>query len=201
MNHLSKLRSGLSAPAVLVAFAAGLLAAPVAAQSPNPRGAVNAEVGGATVSIDYGRPALGDRMLSDLLAMLPEDRVWRAGENQVTILETSGDISIGGHTVPAGRYSLYLLVPDSGDGWSLLVNRDQGVRLGEIFAQASPEMQDEMWPRMSGYASIMGEEQARVELEEADGSMAGDTFEISVSGGTLTFAWAGTAYQTSLGSP
>ena len=47
------------------------LVLPAAAQNPNPRGTVKADAGGAMVSIDYGRPALGDRMLGDLLSMLP----------------------------------------------------------------------------------------------------------------------------------
>ena len=186
-------------PFVAVVLAAAL-ALPAFAQDPQPRGSVSAEVGGASVSIDYGRPDLGDRMLPDLLNMLPPDRVWRAGENQVTILENSGPVKIGGETVPAGRYSLYLHVPESG-GWALLVNRHQGIALGELWSEAPEAMRAEPWPMLSGYGQIEDQEQARIALEEVEASGDGNVFEISADGGTLRFAWGGVAYQTTLRSP
>lgn len=173
-----------------------VLAVPAAAlaQDPNPRGALSADVGGAMVSIDHGRPGLGDRMLSDLLAMLPEDRVWRAGENQVTILETSGDIHIGGQAIPAGRYSLYLHIP-AGDGpWSLLVNQHQGVALGELWSEAPEAMRDEPWPMLSGYAAIADQEVARIPLSADESGSGGDTFEIEWTGDSLRFTWGPSAY-------
>ena len=184
-------------------FAALLIAAlalPAAAQDALPRGTVNTDVGGASVTIDYGRPDLGDRALNDLLSMLPADRVWRAGENQVTILETSAAVAIGGTTVPAGRYSLYLHVPESGE-WSLLVNRHQGIALGELWDQAPEPMRAEPWPMLSGYGQIEDQEQARIPLEAVEASGDGNVFEITAGDGTIRFAWGGEAYQASLGSP
>ena len=51
---------------------------------------------GKKVAVDYGRPALKGRKLDELLKQLPADRIWRAGENQVTTLTTEGDILVGG---------------------------------------------------------------------------------------------------------
>lgn len=183
------------------ALLAALLAPPAAAQNMNPRGAVSADIGGAAVTIDYGRPGLGGRSLSDLLGMLPEERVWRAGQNQVTILETSAALMIGGETVPAGRYSLYLHIPESGD-WSLLVNRHLGVPLKEIASQPPPlDLADEPWPMVGRYGQIEDQEAARIALDEAEAMGDGDIFEIAVEGGMLRFAWGGTAYGTTLASP
>ena len=184
----------------LAALLAAALALPAAAQNPNPRGSVKADAGGAMVSIDYGRPALGDRMLGDLLNMLPADRVWRAGENQVTILETSAAVKIGTETVPAGRYSLYLHVPENGN-WQLLVNRHQGIALGELWSEAPEAMRAEPWPMLSGYGQIEDQELARIALEGAEASGDGNVFEISAGNGMIRFSWGGTAYQTTLGSP
>ena len=178
-----------------------VLALPAAAQNMNPRGAVSAEIGGAAVSIDYGRPGLGGRSLSDLLGMLPEERVWRAGQNQVTILETSAPLMIGGETIPAGRYSLYLHIPESG-AWSLLVNRHLGVPLKEIASQPPPlDLADEPWPMVGRYGQIADQEQARIALEGTEASGDGEIFEIAVDGGSIRFAWGGTAYRTTLASP
>ena len=188
-------RFPLFAALLVVAFAL-----PAAAQNPNPRGSVKVDVGGAMVSIDYGRPALGDRMLGDLLSMLPGDRVWRAGENQVTILETSAPVKIGTETVPAGRYSLYLHVPENGD-WHLLVNRHQGIALGELWSEAPAAMRAEPWPMLSGYGQIEDQQQARIALEGAEASGDGNVFEISAGSGMIGFSWGGTAYQTTLATP
>ena len=185
-------------PAVLLAL---VLALPAVAQNMNPRGRVDAEVGGASVSIDYGRPGLGGRSLSDLLGMLPEDRVWRAGQNQVTTIETSASVAIGGETIPAGRYSLYPHIPEAGS-WQLLVNRHLGVPLREIASQPPPmDLADEPWPMVARYGQIADREQARITLEEAEATADGDIFEIAVEGGMIRFAWGGAAYQTTLRTP
>ena len=42
------------------------------------------------------------------MKQLPADRIWRAGENQVTTFTTEADVTIGGKTVPAGKYSVYV---------------------------------------------------------------------------------------------
>ena len=184
----------------LVALASALIAPGAAAQNINPRGAVTIEVGAASVSIDYGRPGLDGRALSDLMGMLPEDRVWRAGQNQVTTLEASAPVAIGGETIPAGRYSLYLHIPESG-GWNLLVNRNQGIPLGELSSQAPADMHDELWPAVARYGQVEDEEQARIVLDETEAPSDGDIFEIAVEAGMVRFSWGGVAYQTTLGAP
>ena len=68
--------------------------------------------------------------LDALLKQLPADRIWRAGENQVTTLTTEGDVTIGGKKVPAGKYSVYVHAAE-GNAWDLVLNRDLGVPLGQ----------------------------------------------------------------------
>ncbi len=179
--------------ALLLALPAGL-----AAQDALPRGEVKAAVGSAAVMVDYGRPDLGGRALDDLFAMLPEDRVWRAGENEVTILETSADLMIGGMRIPTGRYSLYLRIPDGGS-WMLLVNKNQGIALGELWSEAPEAMREAMWPRLDGYAAIESDEVARIPLRESSAS-GGDVFEIEMGAGVIRFSWGGMAYEATLGS-
>ena len=183
-----------------------LLAVPFAAdsaavQAPNPRGALDATVGDAAITVDYGRPRLAGRMLSDLLAMLPPERVWRAGENQVTILETSADVEIGGRPLAAGRYSVYLHI-DEGGNWALLLNRHQGIPLGELWSEAPEAMRAEPWPMLSGYAAIADDEVARIPLAETEpGDGDPDVFEITLDGNDLRFAWGGNAWKTTVTAP
>lgn len=195
-RRMTRRMTRLLLPAALLL---SLTVAPAAAQFDQlPRGAVSASVGGAEVTIDYGRPPLDGRAVDELMSMLPEDRVWRAGENQVTILETSGAFTLGGETIPAGRYSLYLHIPESGD-WSLLVNRHQGIRLGDLSSQAPESLWEEMWPMIGRYARIADREQARIPLSPATASGDGEVFEIAVADGALRFSWGGVAYSAAIG--
>lgn len=173
------------------------LAAISFAQDSLPRGKAETMVDGKKVVIDYGRPELEDRSLDELMSKLPGDRVWRAGENQVTTLDTATDLTIGGKTVPAGKYSLYVLAPEDGN-WALLVNENLGIELGKIFEGAPPEMAKEMWPRLDGYTkNIADQEVARIPLTQADAEPT-DAFTIDLSSNELVLSWGDRAWKTSI---
>ena len=101
------------------ALAALILAVPAFAQSP--RGTAEATVGGAAVSIEYGRPSLQGR---DMLGQATDGMVWRLGADSSTTLTTSGDLDFAGTKIAAGSYSLF--AKKMGDGWTLLVNSQTG---------------------------------------------------------------------------
>ena len=173
------------------------LAAVSFAQDRQPRGKAEAMVGGDTVVVEYGRPALKGRSLDELMKNLPEDRIWRAGENQVTTLETSGDIKIGGKSVPAGKYSLYVHAPASGN-WALCVNKDMGIDLVKLWDKAPPEMAKEPWPRLDGYEkNIADGEVARIPMMKKSGG-AGDVFTINMTSNELSMSWGEQTWATSL---
>ena len=102
------------------ALAALLLAVP-AAFAQSPRGTAEATVGGAEVSIEYGRPSLQGR---DMLGQATDGMVWRLGADQSTTLTTSADLDFSGTTIAAGSYSLF--AKKASDGWTLLVNSQTG---------------------------------------------------------------------------
>lgn len=131
-----------------------------------PRETKTALLNGKKVSVEYGRPALGGRTVQSLLAQLPPDRTWRAGVDQVTTFTTEADVVIGGQKVPAGRYSMYLYAPESGD-YALLLNKDLGVPLKTVFAAAPPELANEPWPHLGTYETVRSSEVARVPLRKA----------------------------------
>jgi hypothetical protein len=165
-----------------------------------PRGSASASIGGKSVAVDYGRPALKGRALDSLMKDLPKDRIWRAGENQVTTVNFAGDVMVGGTKVPAGKYSVYVHAGE-GDKWSLVLNKDQGVPLGKIWAAAPENMKNEPWPHYTDYsASIASQEVARVPLKAAAASAPADLFTISFApsgaGQTMTLAWGTQAWTT-----
>jgi hypothetical protein len=86
------------------------------------RDTMRAGIGGATFTVDYGRPLARGRVL--LGDVIPYDRVWRTGANAATQFTTSAPITIAGMAVPAGSYTLWT-VPRTG-GVELVVNRQTG---------------------------------------------------------------------------
>jgi hypothetical protein len=95
---------------------------------PSPATSASVMLGGRTIEIRYSAPSVRGRQIfgdGGLLSRDPTYPVWRAGANAATTLSTTGDLDVGGLAVPAGSYSLYVLVNDP-DAWELIVNRQTG---------------------------------------------------------------------------
>lgn len=88
----------------------------------SPRDSASAVVGGATVAVDYGRPAARGRTIWG--EVVPWNRVWRTGANAATQLRTDRPLRIADAEVPAGTYTLFTL--PTPDGWKLIINRQTG---------------------------------------------------------------------------
>lgn len=98
-----------------------LIAALVFAQDEKPSPARTAEgtINGAKITINYSSPAVKGRVIwGDLV---PVGQVWRAGANDATTFETSKDIKVQGQTLPAGKYSIFI-IPNEGES-TLIFNK------------------------------------------------------------------------------
>jgi hypothetical protein len=147
-----------------VAVAAGLVI-PVAAQPPgSPHETVSANVNGAKVSIEYGRPYMRGRKIVG--GLVPYGRVWRTGADQATTLTTDAPLVIGGAKVPAGKVTLYTLPNQS--GWKLIINKQTG-QWGTEYNEA--------------------QDLARVDLAARALTAPVDQFTIKIEGGKLVLAW------------
>lgn len=187
--------------AALVAVAGLAVAGSTFAQG-SPRGSAAAFVGDKKVSVDYGRPALKSRTLEALMKELPADRIWRAGENQVTTLSTEGDLLVGGKKVPAGKYSLYVHAGEGG-AWDLVLNKDLGIALGKMWDKAPDNLKNEPWPHYRDYSkAIAGSELVRVPMKETAASKPTDVFTITLApagaGQNLTLAWGTQSWSVAL---
>ena len=96
------------------------------------RDTARATIGGAALSVDYGRPSKRGRQIWG--GVVPWDRVWRTGANEATHFTTSRDVVIGSTTIPAGTYTLWTIPTSSGA--TLIVNRRTG-EWGTNYDQAS----------------------------------------------------------------
>lgn len=84
------------------------------------RATVSQTVDGTVITIDYARPRVRGR--SPIFGRRVHWReVWTPGANMATTLEVSRDVTIDGHAVPRGRYSLWFVVDES-ERWMLLLD-------------------------------------------------------------------------------
>jgi hypothetical protein len=78
--------------------------------------------GGKTIRTNYSSPRMkGRRIYGDLV---PFGQVWRAGANEATTFVTTGDVIVGGKTLPAGSYTIFTI--PAADQWVLIINRKTG---------------------------------------------------------------------------
>lgn len=76
---------------------------------PSPLVTVSQKVaGGATVTIEYGSPALKGRTIGKDVEPM-DGKVWRTGANEATVFQVDKAVTIDGAPLPAGKYSLFTL--------------------------------------------------------------------------------------------
>ena len=88
----------------------------------SPRDTVRANLGGATLWIDYGRPSKRGRVVYG--GIVPWGEVWRTGANAATQFRTDKALQVGTRSVPAGFYTLWTI--PSPTGWKLVINGETG---------------------------------------------------------------------------
>jgi hypothetical protein len=86
----------------------------------SPRDTSRATVGGATVTVEYSRPAARGRNIWGEVVQF--DRVWRLGADMATHFATTADLTIGGAKIPAGRYTMWMELARNGSAY-LIVNK------------------------------------------------------------------------------
>ncbi len=92
-----------------------------APQIASPRQQAQGQVGEVSIRVDYGSPAVKGREIWGGLEAY--GKVWRAGANETTSIEFTGDVMIGDTKIAAGKYGFYL-VPSENEDWVAIINTD-----------------------------------------------------------------------------
>jgi len=122
MNTKALLSSAVIVPALLLAACASAQTPRLEFPSPSPLSTLKQRVGLTDIEIVYSRPSARGRPIFG--GLLPYGKVWRTGANEATTFVTSGDVVVGGKTIPAGSYTLFT-VPNK-DKWTLIINKKTG---------------------------------------------------------------------------
>ena len=89
----------------------------------SPPGSTSLENRGLSVTIDYSRPSVRNRVIFGSEAegaLQPYGQYWRLGANEPTLLTVNRDFSFNGIAVKAGAYDMYAIPYE--DGFELRLN-------------------------------------------------------------------------------
>ena len=98
------------------------------------RGTVTQSVNGTEISIRYYRPVLRGRVAFP--GIVSWGRTWTPGADSATRIETSGPLDIEGKSLPAGKYSIWV-IPRENEAWTVIFNR-----AADVFHLSYDESQD-----------------------------------------------------------
>jgi hypothetical protein len=102
----------------LVMCLVGFSTAQITTPKLSPHSLLTQEVGFNEITIDYSRPSVRDRVIfGDLV---PYSKIWRTGANASTKIKFKDDVTLEGHEVPAGEYTLYT-IPGK-DEWTIIIH-------------------------------------------------------------------------------
>jgi hypothetical protein len=130
----------------------------------SPESLIEYKKDGKEITIFYCRPSKKGREIFG--GLVPYDSVWRTGANEATTFETNKDLSIGGKTLPAGKYTLWT-IPGPTE-WTVIWNAKQygwGVSWGGV---ASREATADVLQVKAPVETTTPTEQFTISFEEKD---------------------------------
>ena len=146
----------------------------------SPRDTARAQIAGAQLWIDYGRPSLRGRDVwrNGVLG----DTLWRTGANAATQFKTDVDLRISGVTIPAGMYTLWTHVLPRNSAYELVFNKQVG-----------------QWGAGANVYDPKND-LARVPLTVRQRTNSAERFTMSIEpggdGGVIAMQWGGTRLET-----
>ncbi|MEP6621444.1 MAG: DUF2911 domain-containing protein [bacterium] len=84
-------------------------------------GSVSQTIDGTKITMQYSRPRARGRNPLFGTKIVQWDEVWTPGANWATTFEASKDVTLEGHRVPQGKYSVWMVVKKQGD-WTLVLD-------------------------------------------------------------------------------
>ncbi len=110
-------------PVLLTVFLTLLVvrAAPAQRIPASQHGSVMQRVGSTDIAVSYNRPvARGRRLFGDLVRW---GRIWHPGADSATTISFGYDVTIAGHDVAAGRYTLWTIPEEPPKPWTVILSR------------------------------------------------------------------------------
>jgi hypothetical protein len=145
---------------------------------------VSQTVDGTKITIEYSRPRARGRDAIFGTKNVQWDEVWTPGANYATSLETNHDITLNGHPVPKGKYSVWLVVRKSGP-WTFVLDPRAKLFHMEHPASASAQIRFDVNAQSAPFTEVL------------TWSFPG----VRATGATLAMAWIKTRVAVEIGVP
>ena len=151
---MHKARAVVALLGLTIGFTVGVV--PARAQAPaivmlppdSPAASVTQTLGLTTLSVSYHRPSVKGRAIWGGLE--PYDSVWRAGANQNTVLTSSSAFTVGGTSLPAGRYAVHMIPTKT--TWTVILSRQANAWGSFSYAKGEDAARTTVTPRATELA-------------------------------------------------
>jgi hypothetical protein len=90
----------------------------------SPPAMASATIGSTSIMVHYSAPSVRCRKIFG--GVVPYGQEWRTGANPATSFVTSGPLTIGALTIPAGSYTIFTLPAAPGTPWMFIVSTKTG---------------------------------------------------------------------------
>lgn len=100
---------------------------------------------GVDITIDYGQPSIKGRTIGKQIAPF-NGKPWRTGANEQTTIMVNKDVSIEGHNLAAGKYSIWT-VPGEKE-WVVIINKNTS-NFGNKYPKGSDAFRFTILPQKS----------------------------------------------------
>ena len=145
---------------------------------------VSQTVDGTKITIEYSRPRARGRDAIFGTKNVQWDEVWTPGANYATSLETSHDITLDGHRVPKGKYSVWMVVRKSGP-WTFVLDPRAKLFHMEHPDSASAQIRFDVKAQSAPFTEVL----------------TWSFPDVRATGATLAMAWIKTRVAVEIGVP
>jgi len=112
---------------------------------------VSQRVANTDITITYSRPVARGRALFG--ALIPYNEVWDPGADQATAIAVTRDVQIDGHSLPAGKYSLWAIPrPDT---WTIIFSKAANVYHTPYPGEAQDALRFDVRPEKGPYMEVL----------------------------------------------
>jgi hypothetical protein len=169
-------------PRTIACFGLLLVAIPSSAAGgqaiSSPRGSVTQLVDSTTITAEYYRPSVRGRQIFG--GLVPWGSLWTPGANWATTLEVDRDVRIDGHSLPRGKYSLWM-IPNV-DTWTVVLSR-QARRFHVMRPEPSAEqLRFDVHPRAGPHTEMLS-------FSFPDATRTGTTLQLQWAGMVVPIAF------------
>lgn len=121
-------------------------------------------INGSEITINYSSPFVKGRTIWGEL--VPYGKVWRAGANAPTTIETNKDLKVEGQALPKGKYAIYV-IPEK-DAATVIFGKDA---------------------KMSAYDYDQSKDQVRVKVKTKKSAKMNESLVYTVNKNNITLSW------------